>query len=77
MKSYYEDPITGLKVYTMKQSDILECPFAIMVSEHYRSDGTCLCDDPVHRNTVMIAEWGYIEQEILEALDYRDAVHPS
>lgn len=38
----------------MKQSDILKCPFAIMMPEHYNSDGSCKCSDPDHR-AMMIA----------------------
>lgn len=47
-----------MQVRYLKQSDMLKCPFAIMVPEHYRDDGTCKCDDPTHR-AMMIKEWGY------------------
>lgn len=40
------------------QSDIMRCPFLIMVPEHYREDGSCKCDDPDER-AMMIREWGY------------------
>lgn len=43
----------------IKQSDMLKCPHAVMVPEHYRDDGTCKCDDPEHRQEVMIKKWGY------------------
>lgn len=42
----------------LRQSDMLKCKFAIMVPEHYREDGTCMCDDLEHRK-MMIKEWGY------------------
>jgi hypothetical protein len=34
------------------------CKFRIMVSEHYREDGTCKCDDP-EEQAMMIREWEY------------------
>lgn len=46
-------------VREIKQSDLLACPFAILVPEHYRDDGSCKCNDPKHREGVMISEWGY------------------
>lgn len=49
----------------MKQSDLLRCPFTIMVPEHYRDDGTCKCNDPTHRK-MMIAEWEYTEQDFID-----------
>lgn len=45
----------------IKQSDILKCPFKIIMPEHYRADGTCRCDDADHRK-MMIKEWGYTER---------------
>jgi hypothetical protein len=39
------------------QSDIMKCPHAIFVGEHYRADGSCRCNDPEH---VEMAEWGYV-----------------
>lgn len=51
----------------MKQSDMLKCPFAIMMPEHYRPDGTCKCNDPIHRNIVMIPQWEYTEQDFIDA----------
>lgn len=50
----------------MKQSDMLKCPFAIMVPEHYNSDGSCKCSDPDHR-AMMIAEWEYTEADFVGA----------
>ena len=46
----------GVKVTSMKQADIQACPHAIFVPEHYRTDGSCKCDDP---NEAVMAEWGY------------------
>ncbi len=48
----------AVKYRMIKQSDILKCPFAILMPEHYREDGSCKCDDPEERKK-MIAEWGY------------------
>jgi hypothetical protein len=44
----------GLRILDI--ASIMECPHLIMLAEHYRSDGTCRCDDETH--TVM-AEWDY------------------
>jgi len=45
-------------VRMIKQSAIRACRFLILVSEHYRMDGTCKCDDAEHR-AMMIRKWGY------------------
>lgn len=37
-------------------SDLKACPYFILTPEHYRDDGSCLCNDP--EATVMF-EWGY------------------
>lgn len=42
----------------IKHSDMLKCPFVIMVASHYRDDGSCKCDDPEER-AMMIREWEY------------------
>ena len=47
----------------LKQSDILKCPFVILMPDHYRPDGKCLCDDADHRNNVMKPEWGYTDED--------------
>lgn len=44
------------EVRTLDQSSIAKCPHFIMVTEHYRDDETCRCNDEDH--TVM-ADWGY------------------
>jgi hypothetical protein len=41
----------------MRQSDILKCPFAIFNPSHYRTDGSCKCDDPIER--IRMRKWGY------------------
>ena len=46
-----------------KQADMLKCPFAIMMPEHYRNDGKCLCTNKKHRENVMVAEWEYTEED--------------
>lgn len=51
-----------MQVRYLKQYDMLKCPFVIMVPEHYRDDGTCLCDDAEHRK-MMIKEWGYMSSQ--------------
>jgi hypothetical protein len=40
----------------INQSDMMKCPHFIMTPEHYRSDGTCRCDDITHTE---MAKWGY------------------
>ena len=52
-------------IRTIKQSDIAACKFTIMVSKHYRADGSCLCDDEEHRK-MMIKEWGYTQESFNE-----------
>lgn len=54
----------------VKRTDILACPFVIMVAEHYREDGSCKCDDPIEQKK-MIKEWGYTKKEILAGLKKR------
>ena len=51
-----------MKIVLMKQADILKCKFAIIMPEHYRSDGSCMCDDPDYRK-MMIREWEYTEED--------------
>lgn len=41
---------------TIAQTAIQRCPFFIFMPEHYRTNGTCRCDDPEHTE---MAEWGY------------------
>ncbi len=48
-------------IRSIKQSDIGRCPHVILLPEHYREDGSCLCDDPDHRKR-MIKEWGYTKR---------------
>ena len=36
-----------------------------MVAEHYRTDGSCKCDDP-QEQAMMIREWGYSESDFTE-----------
>jgi len=46
------------EITRMKRTDILKCQFAILETSHYRGDGSCLCNDPDHRE-FMIKNWGY------------------
>ncbi len=56
-------PDRGLvDVRLIRQADLLRCPFAILAVEHYREDGSCRCDDPIHR-AMMIREWGYSDAD--------------
>jgi hypothetical protein len=48
------------EVRDIEQSDMLACPHVIIVPEHYRPNGSCMCNDPNHK--VMI-EWGYVWDE--------------
>ncbi len=45
-------------VREIPQSVLRRCPFFILDQDHYREDGTCKCNDPEYRKTVMYA-WGY------------------
>ena len=51
----------SLRVTMMKHSNILACPFCIIVPSHYRADGSCKCDDP-QEQAMMIKEWGYTKK---------------
>lgn len=44
------------KITVLRQSDILSCPYAIIMPEHYDDDGKCRCTDPRH---TLMREWGY------------------
>ena len=48
--------LTNVKM--IPQSQFLNCPFCIMVPEHFREDGSCKCNDPEHRK-YMMKNWGY------------------
>ncbi len=54
-----------MAIRNMKQSDVLKCPFVIIAPEHYRSDGTCKCDDQAERDR-MIREWEYTTEDFIE-----------
>lgn len=43
-------------VHIIKLADIQRCPHYIIAPEHYRPDGSCLCND---QNAKVMAEWGY------------------
>jgi hypothetical protein len=49
-------------VRMIKQSTIGNCPFFILMPEHYREDGTCKCSNAEHRK-MMIKEWGYTKRQ--------------
>lgn len=34
-----------------------KCPHLILALEHYRTDGSCRCDDVEHK---VMVEWGYL-----------------
>jgi len=57
---------TLTNVRVIPQSTFANCPFYIMVPEHYREDGSCKCDDPEHRR-MMKKEWGYTKKNFVEA----------
>jgi hypothetical protein len=35
-----------MDIKIIKHSDIANCPKRSLLPQHYRDDGTCLCDDP-------------------------------
>jgi hypothetical protein len=51
-----------MQIRTIKQSDITRCPFAILMPNHYRDDGTCKCSNAQHRE-MMIREWEYKRED--------------
>ena len=53
---------TLTNVRYVKESDIDKCSHFIMVPEHYRTDGSCKCNDP-EEQAMMIKEWGYHESD--------------
>lgn len=63
-RSMTDNPNPGLrrtdlrtaKVRILKYADMQKCPHYIIEPDHYRADGSCLCDDP---NAKVMAEWGY------------------
>ena len=54
--------MTHSQILILKQSDLLKCPFTILIPEHYRADGSCQCDDPLEQAR-MIREWGYTKRD--------------
>lgn len=57
---------TGVEnVRMIRQSAIAACPFVIFMPDHYRSDGSCKCDDADEREK-MIAEWEYCEEDFAD-----------
>lgn len=61
---------------TLRQSDMANCPYFIMVLDHYRPDGTCRCDDPIEQAR-MIAEWGYSPSDFADHEHVWSLVGPS
>ena len=53
----------------LKQSDMLQCPFCIIMPTHYLPDGSCRCYDSSHKE---MYEWGYVWNESLEHWEYSD-----
>lgn len=51
-----EDELKRGKITLLRHADIMKCPHAIIMSEHYNADGSCKCNDP---NATVMAEWGY------------------
>jgi hypothetical protein len=58
---------TLTNVREIDQSDLMKCNFAILLSEHYREDGSCKCSNAEYRK-MMIAEWGYSEDDFEDIL---------
>ena len=51
---------TYTHIRTLNQSSISGCPHFILAPEHYRADGSCLCDE---RDNAIMREWGYTWNE--------------
>ena len=52
-----EDQLKNGTVYTMKQTDVHNCPHYIMMPNHYRDDGTCKCNELGHQDMLAL---GYV-----------------
>lgn len=52
------DPVTGVltNMREISHTDLIACPHFILSPEHYRSNGTCRCDDRTHEEML---DWGY------------------
>ena len=48
--------IVESNVREIKQSDMMKCPHFIMTAEHYRTDGSCRCNERTHTE---MRKWGY------------------
>lgn len=46
----------------INQQVFASCPFTIFDLSHYRTDGTCKCNDKTER-AKMIKEWGYSKKD--------------
>ena len=64
----YDDD-NGLRIIRSVTVDPRNCPYLIMVPEHWRDDGTCKCDDPEHQ-AMMIREWGYSDRDFAPPLAF-------
>jgi len=52
--------VTNVK--NLNGDDIRKCRFCILSPDHYRSDGSCKCNNREHR-AMMIQEWEYREEQ--------------
>jgi hypothetical protein len=50
------NPIATTPITFLKQNSIASCPHVIWEPSHYRSDGSCRCNDGSHKE---MGEWGY------------------
>ena len=48
------------RVRFISSESIRNCPWCILMPDHYREDGTCRCDDPDHKE---MAAWEYVWSE--------------
>ena len=53
-----------INLQKIPQSQFVRCPFFIFDPSHYREDGSCKCNDPVYRKTVM-KKWGYSKKDFV------------
>ena len=54
------------EVREIDQARLLECPFFIMVSEHYNGDGSCKCREASEQRK-MLRDWGYTRRDFKRA----------
>jgi hypothetical protein len=56
-----------MDIKIIKHSDIANCPKRSLLPQHYRDDGTCLCDDPYGHPETALQETIEIHENIIQS----------